>query len=867
MSYTPMIAQYLEIKKQYPDAVLFFRLGDFYEMFFEDAVLASRELEITLTGRDGGEERVPMCGVPYHAAESYIAKLVGKGYRVAICEQVEDPACAKGVVRREVTRVVTPGTVMEGSLLEEKSNNYLACVSFGAGGYGMAICDLTTGYFAVADFLGERAKENLLAEVSRLAPAELLLPLSKADELSGFFIRAGAGNVSGYRDEAFFHESSLKTIEEQFGLQGKEIYQRAPFAVPAAAALLTFLRETQKRELLHINKINFYFPGKCMVLDASTRRNLELTRSISSGSKQSTLLSVLDYTKTSMGGRMLKNWIEQPLLEEEEINTRLDAVEELAGNIVLRGEFFNALQEVYDLERLAGRISYGTANARDLVALRASLAMLPAIKDLLEKTKAPLLRKVSRRIDLFLKERELLEKAIVDNPPISLREGGIIREGYSAEVDRLRKAGREGKFLLSSLEERERARTGIKSLKVGFNKVFGYYIEVTKPNLSLIPPDYQRKQTLVNAERFVTPELKEYEEMVLGAQEKLCQLEYSLFIEIREALKMKIASLQKTATALAVVDVLCSLAEAAVRGNYVRPVIKNDGIIYIKDGRHPVLEAVMGPGKFVPNDTFLDNGQNRLILLTGPNMAGKSTYMRQVALIVLMAQIGSFVPAERAEISLVDRIFTRIGAFDDLAGGLSTFMVEMNECRTIVSSATDKSLIIMDEVGRGTSTYDGISIARALVEYIHLKIKAKTLFSTHYHELTSLEEIEGIVNFNVAVKEEGEEVIFLRKVVPGKTDRSYGIHVAKLAGLPREIIDRSYEILRFLENGSSACGECKNLAPAGQLQKSTNTNNNYLNGNCYEVLRELSVLDILGMTPLEAINKLYFLQKKLLHSS
>lgn len=857
MSFTPMIRQYLEIKEQYPDAILFFRLGDFYEMFFDDALLASRELEITLTGRDGGgSERVPMCGVPYHAADGYTARLIGKGYRVAICEQVEDPSLAKGIVRREVTRVITPGTIMEGHLLEDKKNNYLASIATASAGYGLAVSDITTGTFMTSSFTGENARVALMEELARLTPAEVIMPLSEVEALAEDLRLQGTQAVNGYRNGAFSSGEAIQALEVQFGADfNSKLTEAEPeLMLSAAGAMIRFLKETQKRDLRHIGKIQFCRSGRFMLLDAATRRNLELTRAISEGSRKHTLLSVLDHTVTAMGGRLVRNWIEQPLLEKDEIVSRQDAVDELLGQIFLRQDLKDALKNIHDLERLAGRISFGTANARDLVALRKSLAYLPNLKDLLGQADAIILKEIGHAIDLMEEIQNLLDTAIEDEPPISLRDGGIIKTGFHSEVDRFRFAGREGKSMLAGLEGRERARTGIKSLKIGFNKVFGYYIEVTRSNLDLVPEDYLRRQTLANAERFITPELKEYEDMILGAEERLVQLEYSLFVEIREKLAGEIYRIQRSANAVAKADALYSLAEAAAGGRYIRPEINKEGRLSIRDGRHPVLEQVLGTERFVPNDTIMDIEHNRLVLITGPNMAGKSTYMRQVALLVLMAQVGSFVPASYAEISLVDRIFTRVGASDDLAGGQSTFMVEMNECRAIVMGATEKSLVIMDEVGRGTSTYDGISIARALAEYIHLRIGAKTLFSTHYHELTDLDEYPGIVNFNVAVKEEGENIIFLRKVIPGKADRSYGIHVAKLAGLPVEIIRRSAEILKSLETVEEE--------PFRTRLSGESVEKIFLVDD-HPVLQELRGLHVLDMTPLEAINMLYQLQKRL----
>jgi len=853
---TPMFRQYLKIKEQHQDAILFFRLGDFYEMFFDDARTASRELEITLTGRDGGgRERVPMCGVPYHAAESYIARLIKKGFRVAICEQVEDPSTAKGIVRREVTRVITPGTVIEEQLLDEKKHNYLASISPGLNGYGLAFTDITTGTFTAGSFLGKHARSELMGEVTRLMPAEVILPLSTTETLGDELKLLGINAISSFKDEAFVKEAARNILKDHFGPVFEEInYADYEYADAASGALVLFVKETQKRDLAHIRRINFLKPGKYMHLDLATRRNLELTRSISEVSRKHTLIGVMDHTVTAMGGRLIRSWIEQPLVSKLEIELRLDAVEELVHKVFLRMDLKEALKNIYDLERLSGRISFGTANARDLVALSKSLAQLPALKSLLLNAESEFLKEIGHSVDLMADIRELLDQCIVDNPPLSLREGGIIKPGFNTEVDRLRSSGREAKYKLAGLEERERLRTGIKSLKVGFNKIFGYFIEITKSNLELVPEDYRRRQTLANAERYSTPELKEYEDLVIGAEERLLQLEHRLFNELREKLSGEINRIQNSAAAVAKADAIYSIAKAAALYRYVRPQISEDGRLAIAGGRHPVLERVMGPGEFVPNDTLMDKINNRLVLITGPNMAGKSTYMRQVALIVLMAQVGSFVPATSAAIPLVDRIFTRIGASDDIAGGKSTFMMEMNECQSIVTGATDKSLVIMDEVGRGTSTYDGISIARALVEYIHLKIGSRTLFSTHYHELTDLEQIPGIVNLNFAVKEDGEDIIFLRKLLPGKADRSYGIHVARLAGLPLEIIKRAEEVLKYFETIDETSF---NLSAAIETVEST------LKVGEISVISELRCLNVMDMTPLEAINKLYMLQRKL----
>lgn len=859
MNFTPMIKQYLEIKEQYPDTILFFRLGDFYEMFFDDARLASRELEIALTGRDGGgSERVPMCGFPYHAADGYIAKLLAKRYRVAICDQLEDPSSAKGIVRREVTRVITPGTLMESHLLEEKQNNYLVSIARDGGDFSFAMTDISTGVFMVSAFTGEKGKGRLTAELARLLPAEAILPLSQAERISEDLPLAGSLTVSAYLDEAYDRVKALRELENQFGRDCLEDIKRPGFelVIPAAGALLKYLRDTQKRDLSHIRQLSYYQSGRFMLLDASTRSNLELTRALSDGSRRNTLLAVLDYTVTAMGGRLIRNWIEQPLLEEDEIMKRLNTVDELLQQVVTRNDIKNLLKGIYDLERLAGRISFGTINARDMLSLKKSFTYLPDLQGLLGQCKAALLQETAHSIDPMEDLRNLLDRAINDNPPLSLRDGGIIKNGFDIEVDRLKTVRQEGKSMLAALEEQERTRTGIKSLKIGFNKVFGYYIEVTKTNLEQVPENYHRKQTLANAERFITPELKEYEDLVLGAEDRLVQLEYQIFLSLREQFTKAIKRIQTTASAVARVDALFSLAEAAAVGRFVRPQINQDGQLIIKDGRHPVLEQVLKE-KFVPNNTVLDDHQNRLVIITGPNMAGKSTYMRQVALIIMMAQAGSFVPAASAQIPLVDRIFTRVGAADDLATGQSTFMVEMNECRAIVQSATKRSLIIMDEVGRGTSTYDGISIARSLVEYIHTRIGAKTLFSTHYHELTDLDQIEGIVNYNVAVKEEGEDIVFLRKVVEGKSDRSYGIHVARLAGLPGDIIKRATEVLRELESGEGA------IETAASRESCCENEAVMLKQSGYAVLQKLKHLDVFSMTPLEALNQLYLLQQEL----
>ncbi len=851
MSYTPMINQYLQIKKNYPDAILFFRLGDFYEMFFEDALVASRELEITLTGRDAGSAgRVPMCGVPYHTADSYIARLVEKGYKVAVCDQVEDPEEAKGIVRREVTRVVTPGTIMD--YLEEKRHNFLVAVVEGAAGdFGLAVTDITTGLFMVTQLAG---REALLDELLRLEPAEVLLPEGEERHELAEFLRQNlkGAAISFWSEGAFEPERAARRLQEQLGMS----WNRAglaglPLAVRCAGGLLDYLKATQKRELAQINQVEVYSAGQFMHLDSVTRRNLELTASLKDGSRWGTLLWVLDHTVTAMGARLLKSWVERPLLDLAGICARQEAVEELVNGGIVRQELKQILKEIYDLERISSRIAYGSAGPRDLLALKNSLAVLPSLKAILSRQQARLWQEIAETLDPLEDVARLIGEAISEEAPPGPKDGGVIRSGYHPEVDRLRQASREGKNWLAELEAREKERTGIRSLKVGYNKVFGYYIEVTKPNLHLVPPYYLRKQTLAGAERFITPELKELEEQILGAEEKLARLEYEIFTAIRQEVAGQVRRIQQTAAAVAQVDALLSLAEAAVKGNYVRPLVNNGTRIVIRQGRHPVVEQVLGPGEFVPNDVEL-GGDTRLIILTGPNMAGKSTYMRQVALLVLMAQVGSFIPASYAEIGLVDRIFTRIGASDDLAGGQSTFMVEMRECQSIIKAATPRSLIIMDEVGRGTSTYDGISIARALVEYIVQRIGARTLFSTHYHELTSLESLPGVKNFTVAVEENGEEIVFLHRVREGKADRSYGIQVARLAGLPAEILRRAQEVLKEMEGRA---GDSRRQSQPHSGQKVILAR--------HPVLEELSRLDLWQITPLEALNILASWQKSL----
>lgn len=866
-----MMHQYLATKEQYKDAILFFRLGDFYEMFFKDAEIASRELEITLTGRDGGgEKKIPMCGIPYHAANGYIARLIEKGYKVAICEQVEDPKSCKGIVRREVVRVVSPGTLMDTQVLEEKNNNFLVALVEDREGFGLATVDISTGEFFATQILGKKSSNKVIEEFTRLQPVECLLPPDFSQNKLKEIISLQC-MISEHRKLAFEACEAYQTLTKHLktinlvGFGCKDL----PLATRAAGGLLNYLQETQKVSLGHINKLITYSTGEYMLLDPSTRRNLEICRNMREGTKKGSMFWVLDKTVTSMGGRRLQQWLEQPLLNAEEICQRLDAVEEFKNNVFLREDLKEELDHIYDLERLLARVVYGNANGRDLIALRDSIKVLPKVSEVCQGAKSIKIRILIDNLDLLEDITLLIGSSIENFPPVSVREGGIIKIGYHQEVDKLRRAQHEGKDWIRKLEAKERERTGIKSLKVGFNKVFGYYIEITKSNLSLVPDDYQRKQTLANGERYITPELKEYESLILGAEEKLIDLEYQIFTDIREKISNKIERIQKTAKILADLDVLSSLAEVAIQYNYTKPQIDSNNIIDIKEGRHLVIEKVLKNSFFVPNDSYLDNEDNQILLITGPNMAGKSTYMRQVASIVLLAQIGSFVPAKEAHIGIVDRIFTRIGAADDIITGQSTFMVEMQEVANILHNATQKSLIILDEVGRGTSTFDGLSIAWAVTEYIHNQkhLKSKTLFATHYHELTQLEEsLSGVKNYSVAVKEDKEGIVFLRKIIPGKVDRSYGIHVAKLAGLPEKVLNRASEILTALEKddeGKNTEFEKKTIPFEHKIGRKNPKELKSANqiplfpSDGTKLLDELRGLDIISMTPLEAMNKLY----------
>ena len=865
--YSPMMQHYLDTKKDYKDSILFYRLGDFYEMFFDDAILASRELELTLTGKEcGQEERAPMCGVPFHAAENYIARLISKGYKVAICEQMEDPKLAKGIVKREVIRVVTPGTVIESNLLDEKKNNYIMSVYKSGIYFGIAVCDVSTGDFRATQIKETNNFSAALDEISRYSPAEIVvnnLMYDTTEEIAKIRERFQI-YISKQEDNKFSNNveeltSKYNVVDES---ENKIEINDKTLCICAINGLLTYILETQKTNLDHINKIILYNNTKYMCLDINARRNLELTEKLRDKSKKGTLLWVLDKTSTSMGGRRLRRWINDPLLDIEKINTRLNSVKELKDNPILRGDIADLLKKVYDIERLVGKISYGNANARDLISLKNSVKQLPELKKIMSNTESTLLKELYNELDILEDIYNIIDVAIVEEPPISVKEGGIIKKGYNEEIDKLKMATTDGKNWLIQLEANEREKTGIKGLKVGFNKVFGYYIEVTKSNISLVPDRYIRKQTLTNGERYVTEELKKLENELLGAEEKVINLEYNAFCEIREIIEKQLLRIQRTADIVATLDVLNSFAIVAEDMNYCMPIVDNSGIIDIKGGRHPVIEKILPSGEFVDNDTYLDKEDNRFSIITGPNMAGKSTYMRQVALITLMAQCGSFVPATFARLGVVDKIFTRIGASDDLSMGQSTFMVEMMEVATILKEATQNSLVILDEIGRGTSTYDGLSIAWAVAEYMSDKEKcgAKTLFATHYHELIGLEQkIQGVKNYSIAVKEKGEDIIFLRKIVAGGTDESYGVHVAKLAGVPQTVTKRSNEILRTLERksilGSKEQEKENKKVAEGQLDM--------YNYKLAEIAHEIDKIDLNSLTPIDALNTLVKIKDKM----
>ena len=868
--FSPMMQHYLETKKQYKDCVLFYRLGDFYEMFFEDAEIVSRELELTLTGKDcGQEQRAPMSGIPYHAAEGYIAKLIEKGYKVAICEQMEDPKLAKGMVKREVVRVVTPGTVIESNLLDEKKNNYIMAIYKSGLYFGISVCDISTGEFSATQIVEHNNFARLLDEISRYSPAEIIVSkmmFNSKTELEKIQERFKT-YISQESEESFDGEFELLSgmynivDDKNEKIKEKELVEKK-LAIYAINALLKYLEDTQKTGLDHINTIKIYNTTRYMALDINARRNLELTEKMRDKSKKGTLLWVLDKTSTSMGGRMLRRWLNDPLVDRKEINERLDAVEELKDSIIFRGDIIEALKKVYDIERLAGKIAYGNVNGRDLISLKSSVKQLPDIKHVLAGAGSKLLKGIYNELDTLDDVYEIIEKSIVDEPPIGVKDGGIIKIGYDPEIDKLKLATTEGKKWLVELENKEKEQTGIKNLKIGYNKVFGYFIEVTKSNISMVPERYIRKQTLTNAERYITEELKQLENQILGAEEKVITLEYNAFTEVRERIEKQIQRLQKTATLISVLDVVSSFAIVAEDMRYVKPIVDNEGIIDIKEGRHPVIEKMISTSNFVPNDTYLDKNSNRLAIITGPNMAGKSTYMRQVALITLMAQVGSFVPASYAKIGIVDKIFTRVGASDDLSMGQSTFMVEMMEVATILKEATNESLVILDEIGRGTSTYDGLSIAWAVAEYIADKEKcgAKTLFATHYHELTELEnKIEGVKNYSIAVKEKGEDIIFLRKIIDGGTDESYGVHVARLAGVPQIVTQKANEILQSLERKNVMTNKVIDIKHKKEAADSINI----YNYKVAEVAHEIDKIDFNQLTPIDALNTLVKIKEKL----
>ena len=866
---SPMMKKYLETKEQYKDCILFYRLGDFYEMFFDDAILVSRELEITLTGKDCGlEERAPMAGVPYHAADSYIAKLVSKGYKVAICEQLEDPKTTKGIVKRGVIKVVTPGTVVESNMLEERKNNYIMSIYKAGLYFGIAISDISTGEFYAAQIKENNNFSLLLDEISRYTPAEIVVNQmmnNSTEEIAKIKTRFPDTYITTC-EEKYFSED-IYSVKEDFLLvdnKGNEIenLDNIILAIASINALKEYIKTTQMTDLSHINKVVIYSVSKYMSLDINARRNLEITEKLRDRSKKGTLLWVLDKTSTSMGARALRRWLNDPLIDVDEINKRLDGVEELKNNIILRGDVIENLKKVYDIERLAGKMAYGNGTPRDMITLKNSLFKLPEIKKVLENATSNYLKEIYENIDELQDIYDLIDKSIVDDPPMNTKDGGYIKIGYDEEIDKLKHATTDGKSWLMKLEADEKEKTGIKSLKVGFNKVFGYYIEVTNTYKNMVPDTYIRKQTLTNGERYITEELKNIENQILGAEEKVIKLELEAFRQIREEIAKNIKRLQKTAEQISTLDVLSSLAQVAEDMNYCKPNINKEGVIDIKEGRHPVIEKMLSSGEFVPNDTYLDTDTNRLAIITGPNMAGKSTYMRQVALITLMAQVGSFVPATSATIGVVDKIFTRVGASDDLSMGQSTFMVEMMEVASILKEATKNSLIILDEIGRGTSTYDGLSIAWAVAEYIADKTKcgAKTLFATHYHEMTTLEdEQNGIKNYSVAVKEKGEDIIFLRKIVKGGTDESYGVHVAKLAGVPKEVTKRANEILKSLERKSIL----KDKKPEKEDKKKVEGQFDMFNFKLAEIAHELDMVNLNELTPIDALNTLVKIKEKM----
>lgn len=864
MALTPMMQQYLQVKEKCKDSILFFRLGDFYEMFFEDAEVASKELELVLTGRDCGlENRAPMCGIPYHAANSYIGRLVGKGYKIAICEQLEDPSVAKGIVRRDIIKIITPGTYTDSSFLDENKNNYIMSLYIDSSkNTGICFADISTG-----DFYCTNTKFNvniIMDEISKYLPTEIII-LDESDEELLEVVNERYNVLITKRNKDFFIEGSLHNLKEQFADFNEDLFHSC--TINAANGMLNYIFETQKHSLCNINTIQYYSVEEFLNIDINTRRNLELTESQRDKSKKGSLLGIMDKTSTSMGARELRRWIEQPLIKKKNIELRLDAVDELVHNISLHSDLKDALSEIYDIERIIGKVASKSVNAKELIALKNSLGRIPKVKEIIEQCSSIMIKNIFEDMDELSDIYKLLDEAIIDNPALSVKEGSIIKELYNDEVDSLREAKAHGKEWIASLEQQEKEVTGIKSLKVSYNRVFGYFIEITNANKNLIPEGrYIRKQTLSNAERYITEELKEVEDKILGAEEKLINIEYELFVEVRDEVEKHIDRMKKTAKFIAELDCLMSLAILAVESNYCKPNITNDGAISIKDGKHPVVEKVIPSGTFVANNTFINNKEDMLLIITGPNMAGKSTYMRQVALITLMAQIGSFVPASSASISICDRIFTRIGASDDLNSGKSTFMVEMWEVSNILQNATNRSLVLLDEVGRGTSTYDGLSIAWAVIEYIcsNKDIRCKTLFATHYHELTKLEgKIKGVKNYSVAVKEMGKDIIFLRKIIRGGADQSYGVEVAKLAGLPESVIVRAKEILKSLEQDISKNEDISIKETAVDVSAKNNMLQiSFSDIEKDSIIEEIKKIDILNLTPMEGFNKLYDLIKK-----
>lgn len=867
--FSPMMQKYLETKEQYKDCILFYRLGDFYEMFFDDAITASRELELTLTGKDcGQEERAPMCGIPHHAAEIYVSRLIAKGYKVAICEQLEDPKETKGIVKRGVIRVVTPGTVVESNMLEERKNNFIMSIFKSGIYFGISVCDISTGEFYSAEIKDNQNFPLVLDEIARYMPSELVINsmMSNCTEEMAKIKERFDSYITKFNDK--FFADDVEKIKYRFNFVDSnqneiENIEDKTLAICSINALIEYIEQTQMTTLEHINKITIYNISKYMSLDINARRNLEITEKMRDKSKKGTLLWVLDKTSTSMGGRALRRWLNDPLIDTLEINRRLDSVKELKDDIILRGDIVENLKKVYDIERLAGKMAYGNANARDMITLKNSLSKLPDLKKVLSNTKSDMLKNLYENLDELQDIYELIEKSIVEDPPMTVKDGGIIKLGFDDEIDKLKTATTEGKNWIIKLEAEEREKTGIKNLKVGFNKVFGYYIEVTKSGLNQVPDRFIRKQTLTNAERYITEDLKNLENQILGAEEKVVNLEYNAFTQIREEISQNVKRLQKSANIVSSLDVITSFATVAEDMNYCMPTVDNSGVLDIKEGRHPVIEKMLGTGSFVENDTYLDKDENRLSIITGPNMAGKSTYMRQVALITLMAQVGSFVPAQSARIGVVDKIFTRVGASDDLSMGQSTFMVEMMEVATILKEATHNSLVILDEIGRGTSTYDGLSIAWAVAEYIADKEKcgAKTLFATHYHELTELEEkLEGVKNYNIAVKEKGEDIIFLRKIVRGGTDESYGIHVARLAGVPKPVTQKADEILRGLERKNILNGKVQEKK---EDKKVVDGQFDMFNYKLAEIAHEIDKVNLNELTPIDALNTLVRIKEKM----